>query len=228
MNKRTLPLAILSLALILSVSLSAQRNCGTMDVLESQLEEDPKMEMKMEQIEAHFMNIENSGVREVNGVVNIPVVVHVIYNNSTENISDAQVLSQIDVLNEDFRRTNSDADDTWSQATDSEIEFCMATSDPFGNATTGIVRTSTSVSAFGTNDQMKFSSSGGADAWPTSDYLNIWVCDISGGILGYAQFPGGAASTDGIVIDYQYFGTVGTASAPLIWAELRHMRWATG
>ena len=238
MNKRTLPLAILSLALILSVSLSAQRNCGTMDVLESQLEEDPKMEMKMEQIEAHFMNIENSGVREVNGVVNIPVVVHVIYNNSTENISDAQVLSQIDVLNEDFRRTNSDADDTWSQATDSEIEFCMATSDPFGNATTGIVRTSTSVSAFGTNDQMKFSSSGGADAWPTSDYLNIWVCDISGGILGYAQFPGGAASTDGIVIDYQYFGTVGTASAPFDlgrtathevghWLNLRHI-WGDG
>jgi len=114
----------------------------------------------------------------------------------------------------------------------------MATSDPFGNATTGIVRTSTSVSAFGTNDQMKFSSSGGADAWPTSDYLNIWVCDISGGILGYAQFPGGAASTDGIVIDYQYFGTVGTASAPFDlgrtathevghWLNLRHI-WGDG
>ena len=221
-----------------SISAMAQRNCGSMDVLELQLEEDPKRAIKMEQIETHLLNIENSGVREVNGVVNIPVVVHVLYNNSTENISDAQVLSQINVLNEDFRRTNLDADDTWTQASDSEIEFCMATSDPQGNSTSGIVRTSTSVSAFGTNDQMKFSSSGGVDAWPASDYLNIWVCDISGGILGYAQFPGGSATTDGIVIDYQYFGTIGTASAPFDlgrtathevghWLNLRHI-WGDG
>ena len=223
---------------MISVAATAQRNCGSMDVLELQLEEDPKRAFMMDQIETHLLNIENTGVREVNGVVNIPVVVHVIYNNSTENISDAQVLSQINVLNEDFRRTNPDADDTWSQATDSEIEFCMATSDPLGNATSGIVRTSTSVSAFGTNDQMKFASSGGADAWPASDYLNIWVCDISGGILGYAQFPGGSATTDGIVIDYQYFGTIGTASAPFDlgrtathevghWLNLRHI-WGDG
>ena len=236
-NWRRLTFACIAVAMI-SVAATAQRNCGSMDVLELQLEEDPKRAFMMDQIETHLLNIENTGVREVNGVVNIPVVVHVIYNNSTENISDAQVLSQINVLNEDFRRTNPDADDTWSQATDSEIEFCMATSDPLGNATSGIVRTSTSVSAFGTNDQMKFASSGGADAWPASDYLNIWVCDISGGILGYAQFPGGSATTDGIVIDYQYFGTIGTASAPFDlgrtathevghWLNLRHI-WGDG
>ena len=236
-NWRRLTFACIAVAMV-SVAATAQRNCGSMDVLESQLEEDPKRAFMMDQIETHLLNIENTGVREVNGVVNIPVVVHVIYNNSTENISDAQVLSQINVLNEDFRRTNPDADDTWSQATDSEIEFCMATSDPLGNATSGIVRTSTSVSAFGTNDQMKFASSGGADAWPASDYLNIWVCDISGGILGYAQFPGGSATTDGIVIDYQYFGTIGTASAPFDlgrtathevghWLNLRHI-WGDG
>ena len=236
-NWRRLTFACIAVAMV-SVAATAQRNCGSMDVLELQLEEDPKRAFMMDQIETHLLNIENTGVREVNGVVNIPVVVHVIYNNSTENISDAQVLSQINVLNEDFRRTNPDADDTWSQATDSEIEFCMATSDPLGNATSGIVRTSTSVSAFGTNDQMKFASSGGADAWPASDYLNIWVCDISGGILGYAQFPGGSATTDGIVIDYQYFGTIGTASAPFDlgrtathevghWLNLRHI-WGDG
>lgn len=199
-NWKTLSFACIALVLS-SITANAQRNCGSMEVL--QLQEDPKRAFMMDQIETHLLNIENTGVREVNGVVNIPVVVQVIYNNSTENISDAQVLSQINVLNEDFRRTNPYADDTWSQVTDSEIEFCMATSDPSGNATSGIVRTSTSVSAFGTNDQMKFASSGGADAWPASDYLNIWVCDISGGILGYAQFPGGSATTDGIVIDYQ-------------------------
>ncbi len=153
-------------------------------------------------------------------------------------MSDAQILSQIQVLNEDFRRTNSDANSIWSQAADSEIEFCMASSDPNGNPTNGITRTSTSTSAFGTNDQMKFNSSGGKDAWPASSYLNIWVCDISGGILGYAQFPGGSASTDGVVIDYQYFGTIGTASAPFDlgrtathevghWLNLRHI-WGDG
>ena len=114
----------------------------------------------------------------------------------------------------------------------------MATIDPNGAATNGITRTSTSVSAFGTNDEMKFNSSGGKDAWPASDYLNMWVCDISGGILGYAQFPGGNPATDGVVMDYQYFGTIGTATAPFDlgrttthevghWLNLRHI-WGDG
>ena len=120
---------------------------------------------------------------------------------------------RVDVLNADFRRLNADANNTWPQAQDSEIEFCLATVDPNGNATTGITRTSTNTTAFGTNDQVKSNSSGGKDAWDASKYMNMWVCDISGGILGYAQFPGGNPATDGVVIDYQYFGTIGTASA---------------
>ena len=216
----------------------AQRTCGSMEILEMQIQEDPKRGVTLDQIEAHTLAIETSGERNVNGVITIPVVVHVLYNNSTENISDAQILSQIQVLNDDFRRFNADADDTWSQAADSEIEFCMATSDPNGNPTDGILRVPTSVSAFGTNDEMKFTSSGGSDAWPASDYLNMWVCDISGGILGYAQFPGGSSATDGVVCDYQYFGTVGVATAPFDggrttthevghWLNLRHI-WGDG
>ncbi|NNK81451.1 MAG: zinc metalloprotease, partial [Flavobacteriales bacterium] len=197
------------------LSISAQRNCGSMEYLEQQKLNDSKIQEKMQEIELHTKDfIDHPTERVVNGVVTIPVVVHVVYNNGSENISDAQVQSQIDVLNADFRRFNSDADGTWSQAEDSEIEFCLATVDPNGNATNGITRTSTSTSAFGTNDQVKFNSSGGKDAWDASQYMNMWVCDISGGILGYAQFPGGSSSTDGIVIDYQYFGTIGTASAP--------------
>jgi hypothetical protein len=228
-----------SLMLVVFVSSSwAQRNCGSMEYLEYQIQQDPKRAIKIENIERHTNDVLASPIRAVNGVINIPVVVHVLYNNSTENISDAQILSQITVLNEDFRRTNADADNVWSQAADSEIEFCMATSDPSGNPTNGITRTSTNTTAFGTNDQMKFNSSGGKDAWPAGDYLNVWVCDISGGILGYAQFPGGSASTDGVVIDYQYFGTIGTASAPFDlgrtathevghWLNLRHI-WGDG
>ncbi|MEM9916577.1 MAG: T9SS type A sorting domain-containing protein [Bacteroidota bacterium] len=212
-----------------------KRNCGSMHHLEEQLQQDPKMAKKMRSIEAHSMRFNGNSSRMV---VTIPVVVHVIYNNATENISDAQIQSQIAILTDDFRRLNADQTNQWSQAADTEIEFCLATVDPNGNATNGITRTSTSRTSFGTNDQMKFTSSGGRDAWPTADYMNFWVCDISGGILGYAQFPGGNPATDGIVVDYQYVGNIGTATAPFDlgrtathevghWLNLRHI-WGDG
>lgn len=171
-------------------------------------------------------------------MVTIPVVVHVVYRTAEENISDAQIQSQMQVLNDDFRRLNSDANNTWSQAADAEIEFCLATVDPNGNPTNGITRTSTTVNGFGTNDAVKFTSQGGIDAWPRDSYLNFWVCNIGGGILGYAQFPGGAAATDGVVNDYRYTGTNGTATAPFNlgrtathevghWLNLRHI-WGDG
>ena len=195
-------------------SVNAQRNCGSMDLLAAQIEEDPKRIAKMNAIEKATQKFVNNPQKVVNGTVTIPVVVHVVYNGTTQNISTAQINSQILVLNEDFRRLNSDADGTWPQGTDSEIEFCLATVDPNGNATTGITRTSTSVNGFGTNDAVKFNSSGGKDAWPAADYMNVWVCNIGGGILGYAQFPGGSPATDGVVNDYRYFGNTGTATAP--------------
>lgn len=138
------------------------------------------------------------------GVINIPVYVHVIYSNSQQNISDNQINSQISVLNNDFRRSNNDANQTPSEfvsvAADSEIEFTLA----------GVFRHSNSTSSWGTNDAMK-------SAYPPitpETHLNIWVCNIGGGILGYAQFPGGPSSTDGVVVSPQYFGTTGYVSAP--------------
>ena len=192
-----------------------QRNCPSHEILLEQQQQDPKRTEKLRQIEEHTRNfINNPQQRDVDGIITIPIVVHVVYANATQNISDAQIQSQVTVLNDDFRRLNSDADGTWSQAADTEIEFCLATVDPSGNPTNGITRTSTNVNGFGTNDAVKFTSSGGIDAWATSDYLNIWVCNIGGGILGYAQFPGGNPATDGVVNGYQYFGTTGTATAP--------------
>ncbi|MFT7588331.1 MAG: hypothetical protein ACI959_000538 [Limisphaerales bacterium] len=240
MNQSKLAIFVAFLCLMCSTTY-AQRNCGSMDYLQQQLNEDPKRATKMDAIELHTQNaIANAAIMRsaVDGIITIPVVVHVVYNTSAENISAAQVATQIQVLNEDFRRLNSDADGTWSQAADVEIEFCLASVDPSGGATDGITRTSTSTSAFGTNDNMKFNSSGGKDAWPSSDYLNMWVCDISGGILGYAQFPGGAPATDGVVMDYQYFGTIGTSTSPFDlgrtathevghWLNLRHI-WGDG
>lgn len=231
---------LLSVLILLGLtSLSyAQRNCGANDHLEQQLEKYPKLEQRMQAIEKATQQFINNPQKAVNGVITIPVVVHVVYNTSAENISDSQINSQIAVLNEDFRRLNSDANNDWPQAADSEIEFCLASVDPQGNSTTGITRTATSVSSFSTNDNVKFNSSGGKDAWPYQDYLNMWVCDLGGGLLGYAQFPGGPASTDGVVADYQYFGTTGTATAPFDlgrttthevghWLNLRHI-WGDG
>ncbi|WP_282774650.1 M43 family zinc metalloprotease [Phaeodactylibacter xiamenensis] len=216
--KKTLNTLLVLLLLGLTGSLWAQRNCGSMDYLQHQHDMHPEREQRLKEIEQHTARILENASRSVTGTITIPVVVHVVYNNATENISAAQVQSQIDILNEDFRRLNADAVNTPSVfqgvAADVEIEFCLATVDPQGNPTDGITRTPTSVTAFGTNDEVKFNSSGGKDAWPASDYMNFWVCDISGGILGYAQFPGGPASTDGVVVDYQYFGDIGTATAP--------------
>jgi hypothetical protein len=146
-------------------------------------------------------------------------VVHVVWETNTHNISDAQIQSQIDVLNEDFRRTNVDVINTpsvWqSIAADSEIEFCMATTDPNGQPTDGIDRVQTTHGAFGMNSDIHTSSAGGADDWPNDDYLNIWVCNIDPGLLGYATQPSSfIGDGDGLVIGYNYFGRIGTLQAP--------------
>lgn len=195
--------------LISGLSFSQQRNCSSMENLEYRMQQDPGLERRMLDIEAYTQNkIQEMQQNRIDGtIITIPVVVHVIYSNANENISDAQILSQIEVLNDDFRRLNSDADNTWSQAADTEIQFCMANVDPNGNATNGITRKSSTRTSWGTNDDMKKASQGGVNPWDASQYLNMWVCNIGGGILGYAQFPGGSASTDGVVMGPQYFGS---------------------
>jgi len=227
----------------------AQRNCHSMEHLEHLMEQDPGMQERMHAVEEHtnrfIANLgksNNANALGANETVTIPVVVHVVYNNSTENISNAQINSQIAVLNADFSASNSDISSVpslfSSRVGDANIQFVLADTDPSGNPSSGITRTSTTRSSFGTNNTVKFNSQGGKDAWPSNQYLNLWVCDISGGILGYAQFPGGAANTDGVVCDYQYFGTNGTATAPFNlgrtathevghWLNLRHI-WGDG
>ncbi len=235
----------LLLIMMICVSLSSQaeqRNCSAMDVLERQLERSPDLAKKMDKIENFTQRVirnSNEDLQRADGIITIPVVVHVIYQTNAQNISQAQINSQMQVLNDDFRRLNSDANNTWSQAADSQIEFCLASIDPNGNSTTGVTRKYYNRSEWGTNDAMKSSSNGGVDAWPTGDYLNMWICNIGGGILGYAQFPGsGSAATDGVVMSPQYFGTTGSAQAPFDggrttthevghWLNLRHI-WGDG
>lgn len=197
-----------------AVVATAQRNCGAMEVLARQLMEDPALRDQMDAIEYQIQNFRAQGGAQDRLVVTIPVVVNVVWNTAAENVSDQQIQTQMEVLNADFRRLNADAGNTpavWqSIAADCEINFCLATQDPSGGSTNGIRRRQTTVTAFSTNDAVKFTAQGGLDIWDRNKYMNLWVCDLSGGLLGYAQFPGGAAATDGIVIDYQYFGTIGS------------------
>lgn len=193
------------------------RTCGTMNYMKQQMEEDPGLQERRNIIESYLSNHRRASSRSSNTIITIPVVVHVVHRNATENISKNQILSQLQVLNEDFRRLNADASDTPSAfqgvAADIELEFCLATMDPNGNTTEGITRTSTDQLSFSISDQIKYTSSGGIDVWDATSYLNIWVGNL-GPLLGYAQLPGGNPNTDGIVIDYRSFGTSGTATTP--------------
>lgn len=153
-----------------------------------------------------------------NEVIIVPVVVHVLYNNNDQNISDQQVLSQIISLNNDYRRLNADTVNTpgpfKSVAADTRIQFCLAKVDPQGRYTTGIIHKFTNAAQFLADDQMKFSSKGGDDAWDATKYLNIWVCNLFGRTLGYAVLPGSPLEKDGVVIKYDAFGTTGNLTAP--------------
>ncbi len=206
-------LSTLFLSTLIITSAFAQQQvhrCATMEVDNRLKQTHPEYAAAREQIEEHAraFAIHGSGQRQL---VTIPVVFHVVYRNATQNISDAALLSQIDILNEDFRKLNADFSGTPSvfqgAAADLEIQFCLATVDPNGNATTGITRTLTTDNGFDDDDQVKYTSQGGHDIWNRNKYLNLWVCDLSSaGLLGYAQFPGGPAATDGVVITYDAIG----------------------
>tara|TARA_B110000196_G_scaffold98222_1_gene85378 strand:- start:118 stop:1191 length:1074 start_codon:yes stop_codon:yes gene_type:complete len=182
----------------------------------------------------------------------IPIVVHVLYQEDTEhesNITEEKILSQIVVLNKDFRMKNTDLDNVAAEfksiVTDMEIEFEMAKVDPNGEATNGITRTLDLTHESADENNIYFGNSGGHDAWPTNEYLNIWIYDGSDrlgniGLGGRGQFPGGDPLTDGVVIPYQAFGTINpvarnqnlhlgrTATHEIgHWLDLRHVEMET-
>ncbi len=166
-------------------------------------------------------------------VYRIQVVFHVLYTTPEENIPDSVIYSQIDVLNRDYRRRNSDTVQTRDVfkpvAGDAGIEFYLATADPDGNPTNGITRDTgnPAIAFLGFNpqtDDIKSKATGGADPWPTDRYLNIWVGNVFFGVvLGYAFPPDNAPNwspgdgTDsahqGVVLHYAAVGA--NFSAPI-------------
>lgn len=223
MRNLLMTLAILATSLCQFISMAQVKRCGTMEVYNTHLGQNPYIAEVKEQMEMAAAEWRKNGLFKSNGspVLTIPVVFHIIYNADSlqQNIPDSVIFSQIDVLNESFRRLNPDTDDVRpvfdSLAADVGIEFCLATTDPDGNPTTGITRTPTTVASFeflyNQQDDMKFTATGGHDAWPKDSYLNIWTCYMtifnSPGVLGYSHFPWDtAASKDGVVLLYNTVG----------------------
>lgn len=145
-------------------------------------------------------------------LITISVVVHVLWNQPEQNITDEQIQSQIDILNEDFRALNTEIQDIPNEfknhLADIEIEFCLAKVDPQGNPTNGITRTFTQAPAILGSQSIHYSSQGGADAWDSEKYLNIWVANGTS-IAGFGSFPGeDIPEEDGVEIAYENFGNI--------------------
>lgn len=236
-------LLIGALAISGHVVMAQQHRCGTDEHLETLIKQNPsikdaktKFEADYRQFQANYKPEDYKTTQQLGKKAApkyiIPVVVHVFHNNGSENISEAQVLSEINFLNKSFRNnvndtinrragwfkaspesTDSFYFDYKNLAADSEIEFRLAKKDPQGNCTNGIVRIHTPFTTKGNDDLKKTS------VWDTKRYFNIWVVRSinrgnSIGIAGYAQFPfgfGGGASTDGIMVIHNEFGNTGTS-----------------
>jgi hypothetical protein len=200
--KKTLLLAV-TLFLVTANKIFAQRTCASFEHLQEQMKNDPAFAAKIIEAEKNYDKFRQNISRQ-NGrppaLLTIPVVVHVVYSTPEQNISDAQVQSQIDVLNEDFTASNPDYNNYDAGYTavkgDAGIRFCVAQ----------IRHVATGKKSFGANDQVKRTKQGGDDAVDPEHTLNIWVCNLGQNLLGYAQFPGGPANTFGIVILYSAFG----------------------
>jgi len=251
---------VFAFLLVTQISLG-QRTCGSELDLSAVKKNDPARYQRIMALEQYTQQYIEGPKSLTNGQLHviIPVVVHVLHNGEAVgnglNINMAQIQSQIDVLNEDFRRLNTDSNQTPAVfegiAADVGIEFILACVDPTGNPTNGIVRVETENNQFVISDTnnngvidpaeeqaagIKFEPSG-SEAWPADRYLNIWVCNLGAGLLGYAQFPDQLAinpETDGVVVRTTSFGRTGNIDSPFDegrttthevghWLNLRHI-----
>lgn len=235
---------LLLLLVFFSTHSVSQHKCGTNERTEHLLQNNKDFIIAKQKVNTETQKwIEKNRNFLSKTIITIPVVVHVIYKTTVQNISVNQIMSQFDVLNRDFRKLNIDTINTpsvWKQiASDCKIEFCLATTDPNGNSTTGITRTQTNTTSFGMQgDDMKSTSDGGIDGWPSDDYLNIWICNLDN-LLGYSTVPTSWNDPDdGVVIGYQYFGDMGVVQYPYNkgrtatheighWLNLEHV-WGAG
>lgn len=187
-----------------------ERNCASQDILNMELKKNPELGIKIEEIEEFTKAaIFNYDVKDISKRIIIPVVVNVLYRTSAENISLSQIQSQINSLNQDFNGTNAEFYQTPGifSAVKANVGITFVLDGVIRKSTT---RTEWSIS----NEEMKKTSYGGIAPTSPTNRLNLWVCTLAGGILGFAKAPGTAIDLDGVVIDSRYLGTNGRATAP--------------
>ncbi len=201
-----------------SFSTTAQKRCGTTVAIQSLLQKHPHIKERYERVKhSSFPDFSTQGIAKGTPIAEIPVVVHIVLQDP-EKITDAQVASQIDVLNKDYQLLNADTSnrpDVWDNiAGDMKIHFCLAQRTPDNEPTNGIDRVTTSKASF--NDisdavsEVKHTQTGGANAWNSNEYLNIWICNLSGGYLGIGTPPETYPDEEqGVVVHYKAFGTTG-------------------
>lgn len=211
---------ILALLLVVTSPLFAQRTCSTAAKISQLQSEDPGFASRHQVISRYLKDVKSlqkSGNSQTPNVVTIPVVFHVLYKNQTQNISDAQINSQLAAMNEDYRRCNSDFWDVVPEAfqefgADMEICFAKATITPSGMPTNGVTRKAVPEDFV---FDLEYYSEEGQPAWDSSHYLNIWIGRFPPGMLGFGTPPAAAGENyDGLCISYKYFGCNGTALAP--------------
>lgn len=176
---------------LLCIHVYGQRTCGSELNLSKLQQTNPARYKRVMDLENKIQTLSRTPEfrSSQQSTITVPVVIHIVYSANEQNISDAQVQSQIQVLNEDYHRLNSDRVNTpnafASVAGDANIQFVLAKKDPYGNNTSGITRTFTAQNIFyQDNDGVKFSYSGGCNAWNPQRYLNIWVCNLGGNLCG--------------------------------------------
>lgn len=204
--------------LLSSSGLWAQR-CVSQERLAAYLQQHSDAEAARADLE-NFIQLQQAV--QTRSTIDIPVVFHVVWNTAEENISDEQILSQLEVLNRDFRRTNNSAGLIpslfQSLAADMELNFCLARRSPDGASTNGILRRQTSFPFMGDRiangrKSVCYTAEGGSDAWDTGRYVNVWVARRQF-FPAEASFPGmGAAAEDGIIISPPFVGTTGSAAS---------------
>jgi hypothetical protein len=195
------------------------RQYATQRVQARLLRENPETGKKLAEIERHVVEFNLKGAPKQ---ALIPVVFHIVYVPGEAYPDEEQVYSQLAALNRDFAREDRlarHAADTlerfMSRAAKMDIEFCLPRQGPAGRGDESAIRfVPSAVREWGDDDAIKSAAKGGADPWDTERYLNVWVGQLADTLSGYAQMPGGPTSGDGIVIDYRFFGTMGTALAP--------------
>jgi len=214
--KRSILLIVITLSTAISGFTQQFQRCSSMEYLQKLEAADPALVIKrslQESASRDWINAQTAGGHHT--IINIPVVFHILYNDSSQNLSDAVVLSQLDVINEDYRRLNPDTGQTplafRAVAADCEIQFCLAQRTPGGQSTNGIIHKFTSVTSFSDYEQTKFDQFGGDNSWDASKYMNVWVAAFSNpNFLGIGTFPNSVPpENDGIVINYKACGRIG-------------------